>query len=267
MTPEALRIYLRSRDPLDTTVDPQIFADQNAHETHHSFVGDGGGGLGTPETQFGRAASPDLLYVLWRRRCLTRSAATTIEGQARAFVRVTGASKQDARTIWAEVRDGKAEDLTLATFTVAYASLWSETLAVENRLKKHAQAHPLWAWAQPIRGIGELMLIGIVAECGRPVSDYRSPAALWSRFCLGVEHGKRQELHASHARRALALGSLGDCQIRLNGPYRPLYDARKLYELERAPEMRPIHAHNRARRYMVKRMLADMWREAKRVGA
>ena len=44
------------------------------------------------------------------------------------------------------------------------------------------------------------------------------------------------------------------------GPYGELYLARKAYEAEHHPDLTPKHRDMRARRYMVKRVLRDMWR-------
>lgn len=43
-----------------------------------------------------------------------------------------------------------------------------------------------------------------------------------------------------------------------SGPLRLLYDERKAYEAGRVET--PAHAHNRAKRYIEKRLIRDLWR-------
>ena len=48
------------------------------------------------------------------------------------------------------------------------------------------------------------------------------------------------------------------------GPYGKAYLDRKRYELERDPGMSKMHAHNRATRYMEKRLLKHLWQAWRR---
>jgi hypothetical protein len=48
------------------------------------------------------------------------------------------------------------------------------------------------------------------------------------------------------------------------GPYGEAYLNRKKYEIERNPEISKIHAHNRAQRYMEKRLLKHLWQAWRR---
>ena len=64
---------------------------------------------------------------------------------------------------------------------------------------------------------------------------------------------------------AAALFTIGDSMIKSRcSPYREVYDARKAYELERNPEIKPIVAHRRAQRYMEKRLLKHLWQRWRR---
>lgn len=114
-------------------------------------------------------------------------------------------------------------------------------------------------------------LAAIIGECGE-IAGYRNPSCLWKRMGLAVIDGGRQRkvadaeqaiVHGYNPQRRAVAFLLGDCLIRANSPYKAVYDARKLVELQRE-EMTPIHAHRRAARYMVKRVLRDMWIEAQR---
>jgi hypothetical protein len=73
---------------------------------------------------------------------------------------------------------------------------------------------------------------------------------------VAVEHGYDAE-------RRSVVWSLGEAVVKVggDGPYRALYLERKALEHSRDPEMSKAHAHARAKRYMEKRLLRELWRE------
>ena len=79
-------------------------------------------------------------------------------------------------------------------------------------------------------------------------------AAEWQRKCTdaekAVKHGYKP------ANRAI-LWNIEDAIVKVGGPYRALYDERKIVEL--AKGLTKMHAHNRAKRYVGKRLLRDLW--------
>ncbi len=152
--------------------------------------------------------------------------------------------------------------------------------AHEKQLKSLAKELPIWPWVADIKGFGELNCAAIVGECAAPLTDYRSPSAVWKRLGLAVIDGERQRRHKdaekallhgySPARRSVAW-NLGECLIKAGAKcrYREVYDERKAYELARLEEDkkgRQGHAHNRAARYMTKRVLRDLWAEWRKTG-
>jgi len=163
---------------------------------------------------------------------------------------------------------------------------------VEKRLEDLAKTLPVWAeWAEATKGIGALGLGQIVGECGN-LSDYANPAKLWKRMGLALIGGERQGpranakealQHGYSPRRRSVMWNIGETIIKVGGPYRAVYDARKLYEQSRPAclkkfsegkgmcedkevpgRCRPGHIHNRSRRYMEKRLLRDLWRAWRR---
>lgn len=143
--------------------------------------------------------------------------------------------------------------------------------AEEKILERAAMSLPVWTYVEPIRGFGPLSLAQLVGEAG-DIGSYGGPAKLWKRFGLAVFNGRAQgrpekptkkdwiALGYSAERRSIAF-VIGDNMIRARNPeFRAIYDARKAYELARAPDMRPRHAHLRAKRYAEKRVLRDLWR-------
>ncbi len=170
----------------------------------------------------------------------------------------------------------------------ARAGIHVELLGVERVLKKQAKQLPIYErFVLPLKGFGEIGLAQIVGEAG-DLEQYSNPAKLWKRFGLAVIGGERQR-KCTDAEKALAHGYspvrrsvmfvLGDSLLRQAGPYKDLYEARKAIEIEKATaegltvvpaakipkgkaaEFRSAgHVHNRAKRYVEKRLLRDLWR-------
>lgn len=146
---------------------------------------------------------------------------------------------------------------------------YAKTLAKE--MEKAAKQLPVWAaFGEKIKGFGAVALAQIVGEAG-DLSHYGNPAKLWKRMGVGLVAGERQK-RVRDPELAVVMGydperrsivwNMGECLVKLNGdgPYRRLYDTRKEYEHERDPEMSKGHAHARAKRYMEKRLLRNLWR-------
>jgi hypothetical protein len=143
-----------------------------------------------------------------------------------------------------------------------------------RQMEKLAGTLPAWAeFGAAVRGFGAGSLAVIVAEAG-DLANYASEAKLWKRMGLAVIDGVRQGgltkgaskddwiTHGYSPQRRSRMWNIGDALIKGNrdGAYRTIYLARKAYEVARDPEMRPIHAHRRAQRYMEKRLLRHLWR-------
>lgn len=155
---------------------------------------------------------------------------------------------------------------------------------IEKDIKAQVRQLPLWNdWGVDVRGLGEVSFGGIIGELGTLPRNYRNPSCLWKRMGLAVIGDGRQRrvtgdaalLHGySPARRSLMwnIGGgiikaqvrnpkgddgkpLGDAQS--IGPLGALYLDRKMVEAERVETA--MHAHNRAKRYMEKRLLREMW--------
>ncbi len=158
---------------------------------------------------------------------------------------------------------------------------------------KLAKTLPVWAWVERQRGCGAPMLAKIIAEAGRDLSKYRTPATLWKRFGEHVVNGKApkpkkgEKLGFSPYRRSVSF-QLGDSMIKAGGtvekgnlsPWKAVYEHRKQYEITRAEangltvvpaakitkkntsqHMSEGHVHNRAMRYMRKKFLEALWQE------
>lgn len=120
-------------------------------------------------------------------------------------------------------------------------------------------------FVEETRGFGLLSLFGIVGEAG-DLANYANPAKLWKRMGLAVIDGKRQRrvagaeaiLHGYNPARRSLVWTIGDSIIKAGGPLKAVYNTRKELELTRVATK--MHAHNRAKRYMEKRLLLLLWR-------
>ncbi len=174
--------------------------------------------------------------------------------------------------------------LEVLAFADSRAPLKTLAAALEKRMVAQAETLPAAEWAQGVRGFGLLRLATIIGEAG-DLSDYPNPGKLWKRLGLAPYEGKAYSswrtdggltsdewVTAGYSpRRRSVVFIVGDCIVKSNGdgPYRTLYLERKAYELAQHPEpvagkkrkmYTPLHLHRRAQRYMVKRLVRDLWR-------
>lgn len=243
-----------------------------------SFFVDGGRFFHDPPC----AAAPiDEIIELWRQRQAWHRAEKSLTLQAKAICRrFTDGDKKEAEKLHdAAVKAMAAIDrlpdghrrlaaIAIAPILHAQRPLIENRKMMENHLERLAEKLPVWdAFCKGIRGFGPKSLAALVGECG-DLSNYDSAAKVWKRMGLAVIDGERQrrvpgeaalEHGYSPQRRAVAW-TFGVNIVRSNGegPYRAIYDARKAYEMERG--LTPKHADNRARRYVTKRLLRDIWR-------
>jgi hypothetical protein len=163
-------------------------------------------------------------------------------------------------------------------------------LQLESRITKMVKQLPIAEWWLAIPGCGLLGLVGIIGEAG-DLGNYPKHGHLWKRLGLAVmPDGTRQrrvtgdaaiEHGYSPARRSVvwtigdslfksqsALEATDKRKARSVGPYRMIYDVRKEYELARLPadeKGRAGHAHDRAKRYMEKKLIRQLWKQWRKV--
>lgn len=166
----------------------------------------------------------------------------------------------------------------LAPMLQARDTLEAQQKTYEKQMVKLAKQLPVYEWAKEIKGFGDASLAKIVGEAG-DLSVYGNPAKLWKRMGLAVIGGGRQRKvsgadaldHGYSPERRALMWNIGDCMIRAQvrkgrddgpstaiGDYGKLYLERKAYEADRVESA--AHAHNRAKRYIEKRLLRDLWR-------
>lgn len=146
-------------------------------------------------------------------------------------------------------------------------------LAYERQITKMVEALPVWReWGAQVRGFGPLSMGAIIGEAGN-LSDFDNPAKLWKFMGMALIDGERQRKcadkekairHGYCPRRRSVMFVMGENLIRAGGDYKALYDARKVHEQQTVEasgvERSKMHIHLRAKRYIEKRLLRDLWR-------
>jgi len=166
--------------------------------------------------------------------------------------------------------------------------------AMGNELRKLPISK--WVEHEDQKGFGHNGVAKLVAEAGRDLNDYHSPAKFWKRYGEHVVDGKApklkkgKQLGFSPYRRSVSY-QIGDSALKAGGTkekdnlsfWKKVYEARKEYEIKRAeaagltivPEakmppkdsekrkkyMSEGHIHNRAAKYMRKKFLEALWQE------
>ncbi len=222
-----------------------------------------------------------------RRRWDLIRARQRLELQAQAVCRrLNDGDKAKAAKLWAAVKKDETHELRawLGPWLMAMQPLLDEQGKTEKYLAKLVKRLPVYEWVKGVSGLGDVSFSAIVGECAAPVGEYKSPSAVWKRMGLAVINGERQRRvageaaieHGYNAERRAIMWNIGDGLIKAQvrqvkdaegndtgerltlGEYGALYLERKAYEATRVETA--AHAHNRAKRYMEKRLLKNLWR-------
>jgi hypothetical protein len=218
------------------------------------------------------AAAIDEIREQWKRRQMWHRAEKSLTLQAKAMCRrLLAGDKKEAEVLYKSALNGGEHEMASTAYLAMHPLLEGRDgiekarLQVEKRLLVLAKGLPVVPWVDSVRGFGVLSLAGIVGEAG-DLSAYSNPAKLWKRMGLAVIGGERQRKkegaagieHGYNPARRSLMWTVGDCIIRAGGPLKELYNERKVYEAPRVKTK--MHAHNRAKRYIEKRLLRDLWR-------
>ena len=139
---------------------------------------------------------------------------------------------------------------------------------IEKEMKKYLKNSlngvPIWEeWLSKVKGIGEVLGCALIAFID--IKKAKHPSNIWSYFGLAPNQKRKRGEKVNYNPLAKTIAwKIADCFIKSKSPYRKIYDERKKYEQEKHPELTKGHINMRARRYMVKRFLVDLyvkWRE------
>lgn len=228
------------------------------------------------------------IVAVYRRYEDLRRARQRIELQAIATCRnACGGDKTEGMKLYKSPTPQVAVWLT--PYEDAMAPLTEAIKGQEKLLTKLAKTLPVIEWANGVSGLSPRFLAAIVGECGIGPGEFRSVSALWKRMGMAVIGGERQRRvtgaaaieHGYVARRRALMWNIGDQVAVRHGVRNPkdadgkstgataanewgeLYLERKAYELAREIDgkpLSPMHSHNRAKRYVEKRLLRELWK-------
>ena len=187
--------------------------------------------------------------------------------------RLCDGDKQEAERLYKAIWTGEHP---LAPYAIEYTApmiqardvLEAERKRTEKQVEKLAKQLPVWdAFVKDVRGVAPLSLGQIVGEAG-DLGNYPTPAKLWKRMGLAVINGERQRKvsgaealeHGYSPERRSVMYVIGDSIIKAGGEYAELYRERKETEARKVADGTKALWHNRAKRYMEKRLLKDIWR-------
>lgn len=242
-------------------------------------------------TQADRAAGGDLISSLMELQSMRQGvlrAQIRLKNQARAFVRRSlgwrydlpekelSAIRSKAESMVDAIEDGQtsncAAGVSAMVLTLAESRRPLDPLrkTVEKNMDEKAKSlpAPVVDFVEVTKGFGYGSLAAIVGETG-DIGSYSNPAKLWKRMGLAVFDGKAQRRTTDaelaiemgfNPRRRSVIWNVGDSLIKSGGKYKLIYDQRKTFEHGKNPEMSKLHAHRRAKRFMEKRLLLDLWR-------
>lgn len=169
-------------------------------------------------------------------------------------------------------------------FLRARVLIHQDRAETEKRMREVAQALPVVEWVKQTRGFGLDSVAALIGETGN-LANYPNPAKVWKRLGLAVIEGERQQKktaaqeaikHGYSPSRRSVVWNIGECLIKAGGYYADLYRKRKEVERQKAEaeglevvpsarlkdktKQRSVgHIHNRAKRYMEKRLVRDLW--------
>lgn len=147
-------------------------------------------------------------------------------------------------------------------------------------LKGSVDKEPIWTdFLLKVRGIGPILGSGLINLID--IEKARHVSSLWAFAGLDVVNGKGRSRIKEHLVERKIKGrdgkmkkvnslsynplmkilcwKIGKAFLMSKSPYRKIYDDRKEYEVKKYPELRKFHIDRRAKRYMVKMFLKDLW--------
>jgi len=187
----------------------------------------------------------------------------------------------------AEEKLANSNNLLYTELQLASAAMDPGRDELKKALEKLAMQLPHYDFVKSkMKGLGAATYAQIIGETG-DLTKYANPSKVWKRLGVAVINGERQRkvkdkelaiLMGYSPRRHSLLYIMTTGLMRMNGEdgkYRKVYDKEKVRQFERLNTDENIakmkkksvsgkyspkaHAHNRAMRYMGKRVIRDLW--------
>lgn len=203
-----------------------------------------------------------------------------------------GAAMKRGDRMLADLKAGEEGAVALVGMSAGYllnvieqAEFDKQKRRIERLMEKSAIGMGADLFIADTKGFSYTMLANIIGEAG-DLANYGTVSRLWKRMGLAVIDGKRQSkqsdvatamAHGYNPARRSAMWNIGESILKQHlrnvkdeegnrtdqsiaiGHYGEVYlDHKKRLAVERQ-DMTKAHIHNRAKRYMEKRLLRDLW--------
>lgn len=156
---------------------------------------------------------------------------------------------------------------------------------LKKKIDKLIKQHPWGEYLMNIKGIGPVIAGSLIGELNGFVygtiekdsknvvskvlgkgRHFEGTCNLWAYAGYGVNNGVAQKRTAGEKSSwnkylKLTLFKFAESFIKGGGPYREIYDNRKLYEQEMHPELTKMHIHRRSMRYSIKKFLSNLYHD------
>jgi hypothetical protein len=162
---------------------------------------------------------------------------------------------------------------------------------IAKEIEVNAKQHPWYEYLTDIKGVSSKIASGLIGElCGavygsidegnikkgskRPRPEligygrvFDNPSSLWAYSGFGVDDEGNGHSRRSGGKECWNhylkywLYHFGECQVKAGKKYRKVYEERREYEDKKSPDLSKSHRYARARRYMIKGFLKDIYND------
>lgn len=158
------------------------------------------------------------------------------------------------------LKEGKLPTDPLEDYFLRLSEMEKE---IGKLLQDSVKDEEVWLYfLKKIRGIGPIISAGLINLID--IKKARHISSLWKFAGLDVVNGKAPRFQKGQKATWNPLmrnlcWKIGKSFLMSNSPYRKFYDERKRFENRKHSELKKFHIEARARRFMVKRFLSDLW--------
>lgn len=162
-----------------------------------------------------------------------------------------------------QIRALKKQKVSVNPLDSYYKDLQGLEKRMTTYMKDSIQDEAIWTgFLKKTRGIGPILAAGLINLID--ITKARHVSSLWKFAGLDVVNGaapkrKKGVISTWNPLMRNLCWKIGTSLVRTGSPYREFYDERKKHEQIHHSDLKKFHIDRRARRYMVKRFIADLW--------
>lgn len=158
-----------------------------------------------------------------------------------------------------QVRELEEEDQKIEPFDDYHGRMKAIENDIKGDIEDAIKEQDIWQdFLKDVKGIGPIL--GAALWSMIDIRKAKHVSSLW-KYAGQAPDSKRKKGEKLDYNPELkkVCWKIGESFIKTNSPYKEIYDARKEYEKDHSPDLTDGHQHNRAKRYMVKEFLKDLW--------